>query len=375
MSDSLLLTATRFTVLDTNGNPVSGAKIHTYIAGTSTPLTTYSDAALSVANANPVVCDSAGRAVIYLQNQAYKVIVADASDVTLYTQDNVNGAAPAVRTVCQGRITLTTGVPITTSDVINTGTVYFAPYLGNCVSLYNGSAWLTYAFSEVSLALGSDTTGLNYDLFLQNVAGTLTLKRVAWTNDTTRASALALQDGIYVLGSDATQRYLGTYRTTGIGQTTDSAAKRLVWNYYNRVRRSLLVIDSTDSWSYTTATMRQANGSSANQVAVVVGIAETTVDCEVIATAANTNVGVGLIVAIGKDATNAAAAGVLMNAVDSPTANQRFSLRSRLVDTPAIGYHFYAWLEYSNAVGTTTWFGDGGSPTQLQSGLVGHMFG
>jgi hypothetical protein len=45
---------------DANGNPVSGARLFTYEAGTSTPKPTFSDAGLTIANANPVVANAGG---------------------------------------------------------------------------------------------------------------------------------------------------------------------------------------------------------------------------------------------------------------------------------------------------------------------------
>lgn len=82
------------TILDTNGDPVSGGKINFYEAGTSTPLDTYSDEDLTTANANPVVADSSGRiGPIYLKPQPYKVVVTDASDVTIKTVDNYRPVA------------------------------------------------------------------------------------------------------------------------------------------------------------------------------------------------------------------------------------------------------------------------------------------
>lgn len=83
-----------FQALDGNGDPISGAKLNFYQTGTSTPLDTYSDNALSTANANPVVADSAGRfGDIFLQVQDYKVVYTDASDVVIDTLDPVHGAA------------------------------------------------------------------------------------------------------------------------------------------------------------------------------------------------------------------------------------------------------------------------------------------
>jgi hypothetical protein len=83
------------TAFDSNGDPISGAKLYFYQTGTSTPQDTFSDSALSTANANPVVADSAGRfGDIFLSaSPAYKVVLKDASDVTIDTWDPVAPAA------------------------------------------------------------------------------------------------------------------------------------------------------------------------------------------------------------------------------------------------------------------------------------------
>jgi len=75
---------------DNDGNPLSGGKIETYLAGTTTPQTTYTDASGTVANANPVVCDSSGRCVIFLDNSvSYKYVVKDSLGSTIRTIDNI----------------------------------------------------------------------------------------------------------------------------------------------------------------------------------------------------------------------------------------------------------------------------------------------
>jgi len=77
-------------ILDNNGDPVSGAKLNFYRSQTTTRKDTFSDEALTSANANPVVCDSNGRpGPIYLEtgNDGYKVVITDASDNTLETID------------------------------------------------------------------------------------------------------------------------------------------------------------------------------------------------------------------------------------------------------------------------------------------------
>jgi len=74
---------------DTNGVPRGGAKLYFYESGTSTPQTTYSDAALTTPNANPVVADSAGVwPAIFLPNtQNFRVVLTDANDVSVWTAD------------------------------------------------------------------------------------------------------------------------------------------------------------------------------------------------------------------------------------------------------------------------------------------------
>ena len=46
---------------DNNGNPLSGGKLYTYAAGTTTPQATYASAAGSTLNTNPIILDAAGR--------------------------------------------------------------------------------------------------------------------------------------------------------------------------------------------------------------------------------------------------------------------------------------------------------------------------
>lgn len=88
----LLFTLPRQVVLDDSGDPVPGAKVNFYLAGTTTPQDTYTTKALSVAHDNPVVADAAGEldAIFLDSTKAYRCIVTDSSDVTLYDEDNIN---------------------------------------------------------------------------------------------------------------------------------------------------------------------------------------------------------------------------------------------------------------------------------------------
>lgn len=81
----------RHTFLDSNGNPLALGTVLTTLAGTSTNTPTYTDKALLVPNANPIVLDAAGRATIYLDpTKAYKWIVKNASGAIQWTQDDID---------------------------------------------------------------------------------------------------------------------------------------------------------------------------------------------------------------------------------------------------------------------------------------------
>ena len=78
-----------------DGTPNAGGFIHFYEPNTVTNKDTYSDSALTTANANPVVLDSAGRANIWL-NGDYSIKVTDSAAATIYTDDEINPATATV---------------------------------------------------------------------------------------------------------------------------------------------------------------------------------------------------------------------------------------------------------------------------------------
>lgn len=83
---------------DNNGNPLSGGKIETYYAGTSTPSATYTTINGNIFHSNPIVLDSSGRVSgggeIWLTfGIGYKFILKSSSDVLIATYDNVPSSA------------------------------------------------------------------------------------------------------------------------------------------------------------------------------------------------------------------------------------------------------------------------------------------
>jgi hypothetical protein len=77
------------------GAVLTGGKLYTYLAGTTTPAVTYTTSAGTVARTNPVVLDSAGRVPgsgeIWLTTVSYKFILKDSNEVLIATYDNISG--------------------------------------------------------------------------------------------------------------------------------------------------------------------------------------------------------------------------------------------------------------------------------------------
>lgn len=83
---------------DDNGDPLSGGKIYTYAAGTTSPLVTYTSRAGNVPNANPIILDAAGRTpqqIWVIEGLLYKYVVTTSNDVLIRTWDNIGGSVVA----------------------------------------------------------------------------------------------------------------------------------------------------------------------------------------------------------------------------------------------------------------------------------------
>jgi len=248
--------------------------------------------------------------------------------------------------ICEGRLTLTSGNPVATADQTAQTTVYFTPYKGNRISLYDGSAsWDTLHFTEKSVSVPA-TTNTPFDIFAYNDGGTVALEAVSWTNDTTRATALTTQDGVYVKSGATTRRYLGTGRTTSVsGQTENSLSKRFLWNYYHRIRLLMWVIDST-SHTYATASYRAWNNDTSVRVNWVVGVAEIYARYEVqtgflpASGEANGYVGLGI--------DTASTSSLSQPALAAPVANL-YHLASFKAAAASLGAHYAQIVEFGGA--------------------------
>lgn len=267
-----------------------------------------------------------------------------------------------------GRLTLTSGTPVTTSDVTGATSIYYSPLRHNKIELWSGTHWNLIDFSETTLAVGTVTSGLPYDVFAYLSSGVLALEKLAWTNGTTRATAITLQDGRYCKSGDKTRLYLGSFYSTSTSATEDSNAKRFLFNMYNRVGRKLKLVDTTNSWTYSTATWRAWDNSNANRVEVFLGVVDDLLDVSFNGLGSN-SAGYSFGFGLGLDSTSA-------NSADTYTSGGSSGSivygQARYLDYASVGYHYFQALEMGGSSGTTTFYGDAGV-AYLQAGLVGEM--
>jgi hypothetical protein len=167
---------------------------------------------------------------------------------------------------------------------------------------------------------------------------------------------------------------LGLARTTSTaGLVEDSTAFRGLANKYNRLRRPLKAVDTTDSWTYTTATFREFNGGTTLGVSRVgVLLIESNIQVFMFVnslsdTSSGTSnrsrwSGVGL-----DGATSTSVAQISLFAFAHVGIQPSTAVYQ---GAPGAGYRTFHALEASEAASTTTWYGDNGS-TFSQSGLVG----
>jgi hypothetical protein len=167
--------------------------------------------------------------------------------------------APIASMIPGGRLTLSSTIPVTESDITAATTLYYLPYLHTKVKVYTGSAWKVMDIGGSGISIAITGTNLNvYDVFVYDNAGTPTLELGgAWTNDSTRSTAIAQVDGVPVKSGATTRTYLGSiWLNATNNQCDDSATRRGVFNMYNRVGRHMAIGDNT-SHSYTTAAWRK----------------------------------------------------------------------------------------------------------------------
>jgi hypothetical protein len=300
------------------------------------------------------------------------------------------GGTTATISAPGGRLTLTSVTPVLTADVTAATTVYWTPYYGASYPSYDGSAWSMRTVAELSLALSATAhlSGKNYDLFLYNDGGVdRLLTGPAWTSDTARGTGAGTTElqllngfltnknsmtGTYSAGSTVTVgvnkgTYVGTFRASANGTTRmvmnptaasgGALVSLLLFNYYNRVLVEGVSNDNGATYTYSSATVRQARASANNKIEFLSGLAEDAIEGSysnrlVLAAVASAS----QIIGIALDSTTAFVESSLSSVGNTSQPNVRPVVPVKFA--PQIGFHYIAALEASDGTNAST-FGAG----------------
>lgn len=443
--------------MDSAGLPYSGGTLTFYISGTSTKLDTYNnpDLAAGHENANPMTLNAAGRTstAVYLQNLKYKVVLADANAVIVWTADtydppevavdaqfhvnagNPNGSVAGtagsgtvqadaiwditnnILYVCtttgssstavwtavnatatnpavpqpQGRLTLTSATPVLAADALAQTAVYYTPYVGNLVPIYNGSAMIPTTFAELTLTLNATPHVSNsiYDVFMFSNSGVATIcTGPAWTTITAGSGARGAGAGTTQLSRVAgywvnTVSMTGkngatTYSSIAANQATylgsifiDGTAAQIscmvnygqsrkwgVWNAYNRAPIIMLGGDATATWAYSTNTIRQSRADATNTMAIFSGLPEEVIPINFVqsVTLANGAGQPGARIGVGVNSTTVISGASPSVNITNNTAAQ-FVMTANHIVPPFIGINNINMLETGNGTATSTFNG------------------
>ena len=146
---------------DNNGVILSGGKIYTYAAGTTTPQATYTSASGVTPHANPIILDSAGRVpggeIWLTDGLVYKFVIETATSILLGTYDNITGVNSNFvnYTVQEEVITATAGQTVFNLTTINytPGTNSLSVYIDG-VNQYVGDSYLETDSDTVTFTAG-----------------------------------------------------------------------------------------------------------------------------------------------------------------------------------------------------------------------------
>ena len=341
-------------VENSSGLPYVGAKLYVYLVGTTTLAAIYSDAALTIAAANPLTSDAAGNFPrAYIAAGDYKLRAETSAGVLIWQHDNNDTGlsagsgplaiarggtggitAPQARTNLgaaaqtdldnlavtianlsaslqtiisppQGRLTPTSLTPVISTSVTAGTAVYYTPYVGNLVPIWDGSKYVQRNFNQLTLTLNANhVANAIYDVFATLSGSTVVIATgPSWNTATAGLGArgagagttqLERVGGIWVNAAEMTARngattysvvvnratYLGSIHIDGTnGQVSCLLAygvsrKFGVWNAYNRVPIRLKAGDPAASWAYNVATYRASNNLAVNSLKVFSGLAE-----------------------------------------------------------------------------------------------------
>jgi len=189
---------------DDNGATLTGGLLYTYAAGTTTPLTSYSDSTGATPNANPIVLDSAGRVsgeVWLTTGSSYKLVLKTSAGVTIWTNDNIAGIPASSITSLRINGSTSGYVDLVTVPVAGANTITFPAATGTVLLDPNTAFTGTSTFETISAT--KDISGRTL-----NASGSITVGSYLYGSGT----------GQFKIPEGTTAERAGSF--TGIGSIT-----------------------------------------------------------------------------------------------------------------------------------------------------------
>jgi len=280
----------------------------------------------------------------------------------------------------QGRLSLAASAPVMTTTQTAKTLLYYLPYVGNLVPIYDGTTWTMTSIGPLLSITTTDTTknpaavGASQvlDWFIWSDAGTLRLSHgPAWSSDTARSAGTNIingGNGIWLNDASITNA-CAALRGTYVGTTRSNASSTIdwqygavasppteiwfgVWNAYNRVDVAAFTGESATNWTYASTTPHAVNARNSYRASVIVGLNEDSL-LGIYSTHAALNT-VGGTIGIGYDSTSVFSAN---GSAQASSTSLQSGVTAEIAITPAIGWHYIQALEVATTAGTAAFYG------------------